>query len=101
MSLIKDKAVVDIRTVHYAMIQWWWKDSHVHDYEYKVKVNDAMDMTIAFLEEMLDVTNDTRFCCQWEGLQLYSESMEDIQKAAKKLSEKLSQFKFVEFIGMD
>jgi hypothetical protein len=44
--MFSPKPIVAVRTVYEAEIQWYWTDSHVHDQDYKNKVNDAVDAEI-------------------------------------------------------
>ena len=75
-----------IETIHYATISWWWTDKSLHDTDYHIKVCDSMHHKAKGLEQEYDVQVDTRFCTQFEGIQLMGTSLEDVQEAGKKLA---------------
>ncbi|MFL1449188.1 hypothetical protein ACI77O_12405 [Pseudomonas tritici] len=97
--MIASRPVADIRTEHYALIQWWWKDGYVHNSDYKEKVEVAMRRTMVEVVNELHVIDDTSLCCQWEGVQIYGVDIEKVRAAGKLLCKTLGRFKHVEFIG--
>lgn len=99
MSLIQSKACVSISTRHSAELQWWWKDSHVHNSDYRDKVNDAIASAVTKACLDPDLCEDTSYCCQWEGVHITGEDLEKVTAAGNALAKVLDRFKFVEFIG--
>lgn len=93
-----NKPNIDLRTIHEAEIQWWWKDSHVHNTGYHISVNDGSRAELARLCKIFDVVDDTSYCCQWEGLQIVGSNLEQVTKAAKQLASYMLQFKHIKFI---
>lgn len=84
-----------VSTKHEAELSFWWTDDKLHDDEYRFAVDDALCAKIKELESKYAVTDDTRYCCQWEGKLLYSESLEDVTAAIKELAQVLARFKGV------
>lgn len=97
MSAVGEKPKVEIRTLHYALLQWWWAEGVMHDDAYTGKVNDAIDKAVERVCEAYGVTSDTQLRCQWEGVQIYGESLEAVQKAGAELQSVLGRFKYVYF----
>lgn len=93
-----NKPNIDLRTIHEAQIQWWWKDSHLHNVDYHISVNDGSRAELARLCKIYDVGDDTSYCCQWEGLQIVGTNLEQVTKASKKLASYMRQFKHIQFI---
>lgn len=89
---------IEIRTIYEAEIQWWWKDSHVHDTTYRVSVNDAARAELNRLCGLYDVFDDTRYTCQWEGLLISGKNLEQVTEAAGHLARYLKRFKHIKFI---
>lgn len=92
------RPVVQYSTVHYAFLPWWWNDAFVHDYDYKLKVNLAMEKAVREVCKEFGVTDDTRLCCQWEGVQVYGDDPAAVKAAGKKLAKTLGRFKHIRFI---
>jgi len=84
---------VAVRTVYEGELTWWWRDKVLHDQDYHIKVNDSMAAKVYKLERKYGVTNDTRYCCQWEGVLLTGDNRENIEAAAKELARHLARFK--------
>ena len=82
-----------VKTVHQAEIAWWWTDDKLHDLDYHIKVSDSVDAKVKELESKYDVSDDARYCCQWEGKLLYGENREQVEAAASELGRHLSRFK--------
>ena len=99
MSLIQPKARSLISTRHSAELQWWWKDSHVHNSEYHAKVDEAIAATVATACLDPDIYEDTSYCCQWDGVHVYGEDLAKVKAVGIELEKVLNRFKFVEFIG--
>lgn len=97
--MIASRPVVDVRTEHSALIQWWWKDGFVHDSDYHDKVNTAVQRAVDDACEQFDVTEDTRLCCQWEGVRISGSDLSVVTAAGEKIARALGRFKHVEFIG--
>ncbi len=89
---------IDLRTIHEAEIQWWWKDSHLHDVGYHISVNDGSRAELARLCKVHGVEDDTRYACQWEGLLITGTNLEQVTEAAKQLARYLRRFKHIFFI---
>jgi hypothetical protein len=81
------------RTVYEAEITWWWVDSKVHDQDYKIMVNESMRKKAKELESKYDVTDDTRYCCQWEGVLLFGDNKAKVDAAGLELARHLARFK--------
>lgn len=86
---------VAVRTIHEAEVSWWWHDSVLHDTGYHIKVNDSMAKKMKALETKYDVTNDTRYCCQFEGMLLNGENRVNVEAAGLELARHLARFKSV------
>lgn len=82
-------------TVHQADVTWWWAEDKVHDSDYTIMVNDSMRQKAKELEREFDVTDDTRYCCQWEGIQLLGEDKAKVDAAGLQLARHLARFKGV------
>jgi hypothetical protein len=96
--MFSPKPIVAVRTVYEAEIQWYWTDSHVHDQDYKNKVNDAVDAEIKRVcDESLTLYQDTGYCCQWEGMKLIGEGAEEVRVAGEKVAKVLARYKYLLF----
>lgn len=85
---------VDVKTLHVASVQWWWDDAH--NTEYNSKVNVAVRAAIKeAVNRHPTVSEDTRFCCQWEGVQLDGPDLAEVTAAANEVARALSRFKGV------
>jgi hypothetical protein len=97
--MFEAKPVVAVRTIHEMEIQWTWADSHLHDHDYRTKVNDAVDAEVKRLCAASEtLVNDTSYCCQCEGIQLTTPILSEAQEAGVKIARVLARFKFLEFI---
>lgn len=85
----------DITTIHQAEVQWWWTEESRHDSDYKFTVEDSISAKVKELMEKYDVSDDIRFCCQWEGRRLFGENRENVEAAANELARHLARFKGV------
>lgn len=86
---------VSVRTVYEAELTWWWRENVLHDTEYHIKVNDSMAAKVDKLERKYNVTNDTRYCCQWEGVLLTGGDRKNVKDAAAELARHLARFKSI------
>ena len=86
---------LELNTIHEAVIQWWWEGNHFLDSEYCLKVNHAMEETVKEVERQYDVTEDTRFCCQFEGVRITGTDAEQVKAAGLALERRLARFKKV------
>jgi hypothetical protein len=86
---------LEVRTIHEAEVTWWWKDSVLHDQDYRIKVNDSMNAKVKELEKKYDVLNDTRYCCQWEGVLLHGPDRDKVMAAGRELAQHLARYKHV------
>ena len=89
------ESFMTVSTTHEASITWWWVDKRVHDTDYSIMDNDSMRAKAKELERKYDVTDDTRFCCQWEGISLYGEDKAKVDAAGRELARHLARFKGV------
>jgi hypothetical protein len=95
-SMFSPKPIVAVRAVYEAEIQWYWADSHVHDQDYHNKVNDAVDAEIKRVcDPSPTLYQDTRYCCQWEGIKLIGESLEQVRQAGEQVAKVLGRYKFL------
>lgn len=95
------KPQVHIRTVHEAEIQWFWKDKYLHDMNYTIGVRDKIDAEVRRICDTYEVTDDTTYCCQWEGRQFQSEDRLAVEQAMKYLGQYLTRFKGIDFLAFD
>lgn len=86
---------LDLRTVHQAVVAWWWDGSVLHDSAYHIKVNDSMATKMRDLEKKYGVTNDTGYCCQFEGMMLFGADREQVAAAGQELAQHLARFKHI------
>lgn len=86
---------ISTETIHSAEVAWWWTDDKLHDDDYKIKVNDAVNKKVCEACKKYDVRNDTRYCCQWEGIRIEGCDMGSVIHAAKEVATVLSRFKDV------
>ncbi|SFF32399.1 hypothetical protein [Paracidovorax wautersii] len=86
---------VTSRTVHFAEVSYWWEDGKVHDDDYKIKVNAALNKAAEAAAKKHDVMRDIGYCCQWEGLQFVGETLTQVVAAANDVSKALARFKGV------
>jgi hypothetical protein len=89
------KSFLTVSTVHHAEVTWWWVDDKVHDSDYTIMVDDSMRKKAKELEDKYDVTDDTRYCCQWEGIQLLGDDKAKVEAAGRELAQYLARFKGV------
>lgn len=88
-------AFMTVRTVYEAEITWWWVDDKVHDSDYTLMVDESMRKKAKELERKYDVTDDPRYCCQWEGILLFGEDKAKVHAAGRELARHLARFKSV------
>lgn len=87
---------LEIETTYQAAIQWWWTEPKLHDNDYGFRVQDAVNDKVAeVVKRYASVRQDTRFCCQWEGVQLEGSNLEEVTAAAREVATVLSRFKYV------
>ncbi|KWU23447.1 hypothetical protein [Burkholderia cenocepacia] len=86
---------LDVRTTYEAEVSWWWKEPVLHDSDYHIRVNDSMEAKMKALEQKYDVKNDTRYCCQFEGMLLYGADREQVAAAGLELARHLARFKHI------
>jgi len=90
---------VSVTTVHFGTVTWTWADKVRPFDDYIFTVRDSVDKKVKELEKKFDVTNDTRFCCQCEGIQLFGSERSAVEKATRELSHHLARFKDVVALG--
>lgn len=86
---------IETGVIYWSQVNWWWVDSVLHDNTYKRRVVAAV---IKALRKVLDnhsVQQDTKYCCQWEGLQFYGRDSGSVHAAAVDITKVLSRFKGV------
>lgn len=87
---------ISVETIHSAEISWWWSDSVINDWDYKLSVNEAIDDAVRGVERRFDsVRSNSGYRCQFEGVELRSGDLEDLQDAALEIAATLRQFKEV------
>lgn len=86
---------ISMQTTHSAEIVWTWSNEKLHDGTYHSKVHDAVDLKVREVCANNQVSNDIRYCCQWEGVQLQGEDRSAVELAAKEVASVLSRFKDV------
>lgn len=92
---------VSSRTVHTATLLYCWAQDKTHDTDYHLKVQDSVAAKLKQVLAKYDsVSQDTRFCCQWEGLELYGEDRYQVEAAANELARHLMRFKGVVPLGL-
>lgn len=84
-----------VETIHYGTVEWWWADSVSHDDAYRERVQDAVTKAVDEAEEKFGVQQETRFCTQFEGVQVFAETMQAAQSAAQHIERALRRFKRV------
>lgn len=85
-----------VQTVHIASVQWFWTKDKLHDDDYTSRVQAAVDKELSrVVNQYPTVCQDTRFCCQWEGVQLEGSDLSDVTAAATAIAQVLSRFKGV------
>ena len=84
-----------METTHFGSISWWWTDDKLHDYEYKLRVNDAVNAAVAKAKANYDVTKNLQLRCQFEGVELMGSDIADVTKAANDVASVLKRFKGV------
>lgn len=94
-------AFVCVATVHVGDVQWWWAEQFLHDADYHIKVNDSMDKQAAALADKYNIDINTRFCCQWEGMQFQGDNLENVSTATQELARHLARFKGVRPLVFD
>lgn len=82
-----------VETVHQGSVQFWWADGYLHDTDYNLSVKESMYAKAKALAEQYDVSIDTRFCCQWEGLQFLGSNLAQVEAATRALACHLGRFK--------
>lgn len=95
------KPQVHLRTVHEAEIQWHWKDQYLHDMAYTIGVQNKVDAEVRRICDAYEVTDDTGYCCQWEGRQFLSEDRAAVEQAMKELGQYLTRFKGIDFLTFE
>lgn len=91
---------MDVRTIHEVDVVWWWVKDKLHDSDYHIQVNETMRKKAKELERKYNVTDDTRFCCQFEGYRLYGEDRIAVEAAGRELASCLARFKGVRPLGL-
>lgn len=99
MPRVSKEGFINIQTIHTGDVCWWWTRERLHDYDYKNKVNIAVSSAIRAAEQQYNAYHNTTFCCQWEGVQIVGESLDDVVKAASIIAQALSRFKGVKHLG--
>lgn len=84
---------INVRTIHEAEIAWHWTDAKLHDVDYHIKVRDSINDKVKEIEAKFGVSDDTRYCCQWEGVQIYGSDLKKVEQAAQEVARHLSRFK--------
>ncbi len=87
------EAFMYVETVHQGSVQFWWADGYLHDTAYNLAVKDSMYAKAKELAGKYDVSIDTRFCCQWEGLQFLGEDLQKVKAATRELACHMGRFK--------
>ena len=89
-------AFLEVSTVHQADVSWWWADDRLHDASYHITVNDSIDQKVMELRAKYPgVSEDTRYCSQWEGRLLCGTDLAEVTAAGAELAQHLSRFKGV------
>ena len=92
---------VEVQAVYQADVVWWWAEDKVHDSDYHFSVEAAMAAKLALvLPGYANVSQDTRFCCQGEGLRLCADNRAQVEAAANELARYLMRFKGVIPLGL-
>lgn len=86
---------VTVKTIHQGEITWWWTDEKLHDRDYHFKVQDAIDKKIVEVKKRYDIEQDTRYTCQFEGVQLTGGELCEVEEAARHIGQCLAKFKGV------
>lgn len=94
-----DSPFITVKTVHIGEVAWYWTDEKLHDTDYHIKVNDAIDKKVAELTKAYDVQRDTDYRCQWEGVQITGSELWEVEEAARHIARHLAQFKGVRPLG--
>lgn len=93
------KEFMTLETVHRAHILWTWSLDKLHDIDYHIKVNDAVEAAMRKAEANHGVSQDTTYTCQWEGVCLEGSNKLDVSLAGKVVVKALSRFKSIEPIN--
>ncbi len=83
---------LDIETIHYATLSWFWTGKSLYDFDYHIKVNDGVQKKAKVIEQKYDVMINTSFRSQSEGIQFSGTSLEDVRFAGIELAEYLATF---------
>lgn len=92
---VESSRFISVETTHFGSISWWWTDDKLHDYEYKLRVNDAVNAAVAKAKANYDVTKNLQLRCQFEGVELMGSDIADVTKAANDVASVLKRFKGV------
>ncbi len=93
---IPKSSFLSIETVHTATVEWWWSAKALHDDKYTRKVSDAVEKAVEdAIKRHPTVSENTRLCCQWEGVQLEGPSLLEVTAAGQEVALVLSRFKDV------
>lgn len=92
MSKTTASSLLRVATVHYAEVAWFWDDAHLHDSDFQIDMCDAIQAKVCELEKKYEVRNDTSYCTQFEGTQLYGDNAEQVQKAGQELAAYVAEY---------
>lgn len=95
---ISSKPVLQISTAHAVEIEWWWKQSHLHNSEYTCSVQEKVDARVSAICQQFGVVTDGDYRCQWAGERLCGDDLAAVTKAGQALASFLARFKFIDFI---
>ena len=89
---MKHESFLTVDAIYRAEVAWWWTDEKLHDVDYSHTVYDSLAEKVRELSDKYDVQEDTRYCCQWEGVQLMGENKSNVELAGRELAKHLARF---------
>lgn len=83
---------LSLETIYYAEVAWWWTDEKLHDTQYTHSVYDSLSVKVRELADKYGLEENTRYCCQWEGVQIMGANQANVERAGRELAKHLARF---------
>ena len=83
---------VSADTVYRADVTWSWSERKIHDSDYCVMVENAVNQAVKIAESKHNVLENKSYGCQWEGVQFMGYDQGRVMAAANDVALVLAQF---------